>query len=72
MVVVAAAAAAVVALRVEEKVVVVVVTVAVCVGAAFFARDQPCASEGKVAVVVAVRRRPFVGIQIQKKQLQLE
>jgi len=49
--------------------------VAACFGAAFFARDQPCASEEKVVVVVAaaaavlvvvVRRRPFWGIQIQK------
>ena len=54
----------------------VVAAAAACFGAALFARDQPCASEGKVvvvvvaaaaAVVVVVRRRPFRAILNFKK-----
>ena len=37
--------------------VVVVAAAAACFGAIFIARDQPCASEGKLVWVV--RRRPF-------------
>jgi len=38
--------------RAPSKIVMVVVAAAACFGTMFFARDQPCASEGKVLVVV--------------------
>ena len=52
----------------------IVAAAAACFGAAFFARDQHCASEEEkavavaAAVAVAVRRRPFLGGDYSKKK----